>query len=146
MHVAQVDQGTNKVNNVIVVRRDYCMTGGTVTQAATQTYCEKMFGGGYNYYPISSTTKGSPAPGENYDASKDLYYEDQPYALWTLNETSGEWEAPVDFLDQNGTYSKQSWDEGGATWFAKKIGDMDGNWWKWNKSTNAWEDTGSTSK
>ena len=146
MYVAQVDKGTNKVNNVIVVRRDNCMTGGTVTQAATQTYCESMFGGGYNYHPIVSTTIGSPAPNENYDAAKDMDYMDQPHALWTLNDSNGEWEAPVDFIDQNGTYSKQSWDEGGATWFAKKTGDMDGNWWKWNKSTNAWEDTGSTSK
>ena len=96
------------------------------------------------FSPSRKSTINSPDPGWNYDAAKDMYYEDQPYSSWILDETTGEWEAPVDFLHQNGTYQKQTWDEGAGTWCAKKTGDMDGNWWKWNKTSNIWEDTGST--
>ena len=144
MYVAQVDENTNKVIKTIVVRRDACLAGAVVTQAATEAHCDPLYGAGYKYYPVLQSTINSPDPGWNYDAAKDMYYEDQPYSSWILDETTGEWEAPVDFLHQNGTYQKQTWDEGAGTWCAKKTGDMDGNWWKWNKTSNIWEDTGST--
>ncbi len=144
MYVAQVDENTNKVISVILVRRDACMAGGVVTQAATESHCDPRYGAGYKYYPVVNTTKNMPSAGWNYDASKDLYYEDAPFASWILDDTTGEWEAPVDYLNQNGTYQKRTWNEGSGTWYAKKTGDMDGNFWKWNKTSNVWEDTGST--
>lgn len=144
MYVAQVDENTNKVIKTIVVRRDACMTGGVVTQAATEAHCDPRYGAGYKYYPVLSSTINTPDPGWNYDAAKDMYFEDAPFASWILDETTGEWEAPVDFLDQNGTYQKRTWNEGSGTWYAKKTGDMDGNFWSWNKTSNVWEDTGST--
>ena len=144
MYVAQVDENTNKVIKTIVVRRDACLAGAVVTQAATEAHCDPLYGAGYKYYPVLQSTINSPDPGWNYDAAKDMYYEDQPYSSWILDETTGEWEAPVDFLDQNGAYQKRTWNEGSGTWYSKKTGDMDGNWWKWNKTSNVWEDTGST--
>jgi len=147
MKVAQVDASTNKVKQVILVNKNVCLgPSGAVTQAATEAHCDPLYGAGDKYYPLLSTTKNYPCVGFNYDASKDMYYEDQPYADWTLNDSTGIWEAPVDFVNGGGVYSKETWDTGSATWFSKKLGDMDGNWWKWNKSTNVWEDTGSTSK
>ena len=86
MYVAQVDENTNKVISVILVRRDACMAGGVVTQAATESHCDPRYGAGYKYYPVVSTTKNMPSAGWNYDASKDLYDEDAPFASWILDE------------------------------------------------------------
>ena len=51
-----------------------------------------------------------------YDATRDAFYEPQPYASWTLNEDTCFWEAPVatpdDYLGYNYTWNEetQSWD------------------------------------
>ena len=76
MYVAQVDENTNKVIKTIVVRRDACMAGGVVTQAATEAHCDPQYGAGYKYYPVLSSTINTPDPGWNYDAAKDMYFED----------------------------------------------------------------------
>jgi len=43
-----------------------------------------------------------------YDASKDAFYETQPFTSWTLNETTCTWEPPIPFIDDGGDYH---WDE-----------------------------------
>ena len=53
--------------------------------------------------------------GSIYDATNDVFYEQQPFASWTLNKTTWEWEAPVEYpklteedIQNNKSYQ---WDE-----------------------------------
>jgi len=52
--------------------------------------------------------------GYTYDVSRDAFIPPQPFASWTLNETSCLWEAPVAYPDDGEKYTwneeTQSWD------------------------------------
>ncbi len=51
--------------------------------------------------------------GYTYDEDKDAFIAPKPYASWTLNEDSCQWEAPVAYPDDDKFYS---WDEDNITW------------------------------
>ncbi len=51
--------------------------------------------------------------GYTYDEDKDAFYTPKPYASWTLNEDSCQWEAPVAYPDDDKDYS---WDEDSQAW------------------------------
>ncbi len=51
--------------------------------------------------------------GYTYDEDKDAFYTPKPYASWTLNEDSCQWEAPVASPDDDKYYS---WDEDSLAW------------------------------
>jgi len=51
--------------------------------------------------------------GYTYDATKDAFIPPQPFASWTLNETSCLWEAPVAYPDDGKMYQ---WDEDTTNW------------------------------
>ena len=51
--------------------------------------------------------------GYTYDKDKDAFYAPKPYASWTLNEDSCQWEAPVAYPDDDKDYS---WDEDSQAW------------------------------
>jgi len=51
--------------------------------------------------------------GYTYDASKDAFIPPQPFASWTLNETSCLWEPPVAYPDDGKMYR---WDEDTTNW------------------------------
>ena len=42
--------------------------------------------------------------GFTYDSSNDVFYQPQPYASWSLNETTWLWEAPIDYPDDGKGY------------------------------------------
>ena len=51
--------------------------------------------------------------GYTYDSTKDAFIPPQPFASWTLNETSCLWEAPVAHPDDGNMYQ---WDEATTNW------------------------------
>jgi len=51
--------------------------------------------------------------GYTYDATRDAFIPPQPFASWTLNETSCLWEAPVAYPDDGNMYQ---WDEATTNW------------------------------
>lgn len=55
--------------------------------------------------------KNFPGPGWKYDESIDGFIEPQPYPSWTLNSTTGVWDAPVAKTDEN-----TKWDEASQSW------------------------------
>ena len=55
--------------------------------------------------------KNYPGPGWKYDESIDGFILPQPYPSWTLNSTTGVWDAPVAQTDEN-----TKWDENSQSW------------------------------
>ena len=53
--------------------------------------------------------------GDTYDETRDAFIAPKPYASWTLNESTCQWEAPVTEPNDDKTYiwneSEQRWDE-----------------------------------
>ena len=62
-----------------------------------------------------SIRKNYAGIGFSYDQGRDAFYEPQPYASWTLNETTCQWECPVAYPDDGNMYewneTDQQWDE-----------------------------------
>ena len=62
-----------------------------------------------------SIRKNYAGVGHTYDQGRDAFYEPQPYASWTLNETTCQWECPVSYPDDGNMYewneTDQQWDE-----------------------------------
>ena len=60
--------------------------------------------------------KNFPGIGYTWDPDKDMFYRPQPYPSWTLNETTGDWDSPVErpahVPEGNGYY----WDEATLNW------------------------------
>ena len=118
-HFAKVLE--NKVVNVIVAEPEFIenfvdSSPGEWIQTSYNTR------GGVHYEPDSDTPsedqskalRGNYAGiGYIYDSINDVFYKEQPYDSWILNETTWIWEAPV-VLPNDG--KKYLWNEETKTW------------------------------
>ena len=57
--------------------------------------------------------KNYAGKGYTYDSTRNAFIPPQPYASWTLNETSCLWESPVAYPDDGQMYQ---WDEDTTNW------------------------------
>lgn len=121
-HFAKVVSG--KVTKVIVAEPEFFETfvDDTPGQWIQTSYNTR---GGVHYNPDSdepsadqtkALRKNFAGIGFIYDADKDAFYEPQPYASWTLNETTCRWEAPVAYPEDGKWYQ---WDEETTNWIEK---------------------------
>ena len=64
----------------------------------------------YNTYANTHTNGGTPFRGNYagkrfiYDEDNDVFYAQQPYSSWTLNETTWLWEAPIAYPNDGNNY------------------------------------------
>ncbi|SVC13636.1 uncharacterized protein METZ01_LOCUS266490, partial [marine metagenome] len=80
--------------------------------------------GGVHYEANTTTPSGDQSkalrknfagPGWIYDKGRDAFYEPQPFASWTLNDSTCLWDPPVAYPD-------------------------DGKVYNWNETTKAWDE------
>ena len=100
----------------------------------------------------SKAFRGNKASrGSIWDPAKEIFYSQQPYSSWTLNEATASWEAPVTFPTIT-TYNDDradgdgdplapydiSWDEVGQKWTANTtISPITS--FNWNTDTLTWD-------
>lgn len=112
-HFAKIED--NLVTTVIVAEQDFIDTlEGTWVQTSYNTR-------GGVHYDQDGNPDGGVALRKNYagiggiyDSSKDAFYASKPYASWTLNESTCQWEAPIDKPSDafiNGGDKAYYWDE-----------------------------------
>lgn len=116
-HYAKVVDGI--VVKVIVAEAEFFdefvdETPGEWIQTSYNTF------GGQHYDPeTGEVDDGTPLRknyaglGMTYDRDKDAFYSPQPFASWSLNETTCLWEAPVPYPDDGNEYI---WNEGIGNW------------------------------
>jgi hypothetical protein len=105
-HYAKVNNGI--VEKVIVAEQDFVDTQeGTWVQTSYNTHGGAHTDGGT---PLRKNYAGI---GYTYDSTRDAFYAPQPYASWTLNETTCLWEPPVAMPDDGNLYV---WDETTTSW------------------------------
>jgi hypothetical protein len=108
-HFAKVLDG--KVTQVIVAEPEFFQTfvdtsPGTWIQTSYNTYA--------NQHPEGRPLRGNYAGvGFTYDATNDVFYAPQPFASWTLDNTTWTWQAPTPCPTDDKLYS---WDEPSLSW------------------------------
>lgn len=113
-HFAKIEN--NVVTQVIVVaNKDTADANGVEKEYIGAAFCEKLFGGTWKQTSYNGTIRKNYAGiGYTYNADIDAFVPPKPFASWTLNNETAQWEAPVPMPD-NGMYS---WDEATTSWVA----------------------------
>jgi hypothetical protein len=111
-HYAKVDQG--KVIKVIVAEAEFFNTfvdssPGEWIQTSYNTRGGIHLNGGT---PLRGNFAGI---GHIYDKTNDVFYAPQPYASWTLNQTTWSWDAPTPMPTDENSYR---WNESTTSWVA----------------------------
>jgi hypothetical protein len=102
-----------------------------------ETWCINFFKGGvwkqtsYN----NNFRKQYAGMGFTYDAAKDKFLTQQPYASWAL-DASDDWQAPVTYPTDT-TDKMISWNEDNLRWTATDNSDPVNNF-NWDASALAW--------
>jgi len=109
-HFAKVNNGV--VVQVIVAEPEFFDTfvdssPGQWLQTSYNTY------GGVHVNGGTPLRKNYAGLGFTYDLTRDAFIPPQPYASWTLNETTCLWGAPVAYPDDGKQYT---WDEDAQQW------------------------------
>ena len=116
-HFAKIEN--NVVTQVIVVaNKDTADANGVEKEYIGAAFCEKLFGGTWKQTSYNGTIRKNYAGiGYTYDADIDAFVPPKPYASWTLNNDTAQWEAPVP-MPEGGTYS---WDEDTGSWIEMQV-------------------------
>lgn len=116
-HYAKVVDG--KVTQVIVAEADFFQT---FVDSSPGVWIQTSYNtrGNVHYIPNTDTPSGQPALrgnyagiGYTYDSVNDVFYSPQPYASWTLDESTWTWTAPVAYPADGKLYR---WDESTLSW------------------------------
>lgn len=113
-HFAKLDENNN-VLAVHVVVNDVITVDGNESEQAGIDFLTGLHGHAlwkqtsYN----GNIRKNYAGIGFTYDAGRDAFIPPKPYASWTLNETTCQWEAPVAYPTDGKRYT---WDESSQQW------------------------------
>ena len=117
-HFAQLDEN-NVVTQVIVVSNDDCSdANGTESESIGVAFCQKLLGANTHWKQTSyngNMRVRYAGIGYSYNESLDAFVPAQPYASWTLNNSTADWDAPITQPtltdDQIAAGSFYRWDE-----------------------------------
>ena len=124
-HFAKLDEN-NVVTQVIVVsNKDTADANGVEKEYIGAAFCEKLFGGTWKQTSYNGTIRKNYAGvGYTYNADIDAFVPPKPYASWTLNNDTAQWEAPVPMPADAGTGEPPkmyNWDEATTSWVEVQI-------------------------
>jgi hypothetical protein len=113
-HFAQLNED-NIVTQVIVVANDDTKdSDGMENEAVGAGFCANLLGGTWKQTSYNARIRKNYAGiGYTYDEGRNAFIPPQPYASWTLNETTAQWEAPTPYPTDDKRYS---WDEETTSW------------------------------
>ena len=115
-HFAKLDENNNVIG-VHVVNNDVIMVDGVESEQAGIDFLSSLHGH-TNWKQTSyngTFRKNYAGIGYTYDLQRDAFIPPQPYASWTLNEDTCQWEPPIPIPNDGSYYewneSTQSWDQ-----------------------------------
>jgi hypothetical protein len=115
-HFAQLDE-TNLITQVIVVNNNELLdANGAEQEAIGIAFCQSLFGPETRWVQTSYNAnfrKNYAGVGYSYDNGRDAFIPPKPYPSWVLNEETCQWQAPVPYPTDGGSYY---WDEATQSW------------------------------
>ena len=115
-HFAKLDENNNVIA-VHVVVNDVITVNGNESEQAGIDFLTSLHG--HSSWKQTSYNgnfrKNYAATGYTYDTNRDAFIPAKPYASWKLNETTCQWEPPIDYP----AFSKTkfySWNETTLSW------------------------------
>ena len=113
-HFAQLDENNVVTQVIVVANSDTADASGVEKEHIGAAFCERLFGGNWKQTSYNGNKRKNYAGiGFTYREDIDAFVPPQPYASWTLNETTAQWESPVAMPDDDGMYT---WDEDNQAW------------------------------
>lgn len=121
-HFAELDTNNNNVLRVIVVDNHNILDeNGQESESVGIAFCKNIFGQDTKWLQCSynrSFRLNYPGTGYYYNQDYDIFVPPKPYncASWTLNMTTGQWDAPVPKPDTFSPEDRYAWDEERQAW------------------------------
>ena len=113
-HFAQLNDENLVTQVIVVANQDTADKDGVENEAIGIAFCTNLLGGRWVQTSYNANIRKNYAGiGYKYDATLDAFIPPQPFASWTLNEETAQWEAPTPYPDDGKRYS---WDEATTSW------------------------------
>ena len=114
-HFAKLDEN-NVVTQVIVVsNRDTSDANGVEKEHIGAAFCERLLGGTWKQTSYNGNMRKRYAGiGFTYNEDLDAFVPPKPYASWTLNNTTADWDPPVPMPTEEG--KNYVWNESAGSW------------------------------
>ena len=113
-HFAQLNDENLVTQVIVVANQDTADKDGVENEAIGIEFCTNLLGGRWVQTSYNANIRKNYAGiGYKYDAALDAFIPPQPFARWTLNEETAQWEAPTPYPDDEKRYS---WDEETTSW------------------------------
>ena len=108
-----------KILNIIeVADTDSQDADGNFSNAVGLQFLENLFGSVY-FVPILPDSIGQPAIDGKWDDDNQVFITDQPYASWTFNYSTGNWDAPSERPADHTDDDPYFWEESSQSWIKK---------------------------
>ena len=113
-HFAKIEDGV--VTQVVVVdNKDTSDASGVEKEYIGAAFLERLLGGTWKQTSYNGNMRKNYAGiGYTFNADIDAFVPPKPYASWTLNNDTAQWQPPVAMPDDGGLYAwnedEQSWD------------------------------------
>ncbi len=114
-HYAKIG-AENIVTRVHVLNNEVLIKDGKEDEATGVKFLQDLYGNQDTYIQTSYNNKfrkNYAGVGFTYDSTRDAFYEPQPFASWTLDDDTCQWNAPVAYPDDGKDYY---WDEDNTQW------------------------------
>ena len=125
-HFAQINDDSIVTTVIVVANSD------APNEAAGIAFCKALLGSGTNWVQTSyndNIRHRYAGAGMKYDSTYAGFYDQQPYASWTLNTSTWEWEPPVAVPSDSGydddddptILVSYTWDESTTSWANRTV-------------------------
>ena len=120
-HFAQLNEENLVTQVIVVANQDTADQDGVENEAIGIEFCTNLLGGKWKQTSYNANIRKNYAGvGYKYDAALDAFIPPQPFASWTLNNETAQWEAPTPYPTDD---KKYTWDEATTAWVEVPVGE-----------------------
>ena len=120
-HFAQLNEENLVTQVIVVANQDTADKDGVENEAIGIEFCTNLLGGRWKQTSYNANIRKNYAGvGYKYDAALDAFIPPQPFASWTLNNETAQWEAPTPYPTDDKRYT---WDEATTAWVEVPVGE-----------------------
>jgi hypothetical protein len=119
-HFVRIENGV-VVQGIVVSNQDTADEHGVEKEEIGIAFCSNLLGGTWKQTSYNARIRKNYAGiGYTYDETLDAFIPPQPYASWTLNNETAQWESPSPYPTDDKRYT---WDEATTSWVEVPVGE-----------------------